>query len=805
MVYWIEKIRTASFSLQVMLLFVFPFTITFVLAFLLMVEMFGDETTENYVQQGEFITKVLATQSVLSILYGSMEGAEDIGRSMLELPLIDQIAIFEKDGALLFQKGNVQDWQELFGPQAISELQVGSLECQSDRYWQFLSPVILSSSPDALGGEGTAEVSQMIGYVRVLMSKSELQRVKLNFILNALAFSMVAALMFVVVVRKLTKQLTAPLEVLSEAMSGVGEQKTKFVPQEHVAKEIEHIGRAYNEMMEVLEQRESELEYARDAAIGYAQAKSQFAANVSHEIRSPLNGILGTLNLLACLDPAEEQLEYIQLAQESGEQLIFLINDILDYSKMSARQMPVESAGVDLQLILEDIVTLQSGTPQAEGIELVCLFESNVPILVLGDANRIRQLFNNLVSNAVKFTECGEVKIHAYLAREYGNTVEIQFSVLDSGIGISEEDQRSIFDPYSQKRTLDGRTYDGTGLGLAICKQIVELLAGKITVHSELGKGSEFCVCLPFKRVSVFEPDYAELASRAKLRILIVAPPGSATLVLENFCKRYHLQYQWTPSPYAVLKMLSSNPLSNNLGQAGHQDEGQTWVLMNWPLPLGGLLDTLKERKDSRNLQPCKFVSIQRQALGESESHGLFDVFINRPVRRGALENLFDQLLSSSLEELTLGLDVAADYSDDANQSLDIGRSSSVHKEVDILVVEDNLINQKVALATLNILGLKADVVEDGALALKAVEMKQYALILMDCQMPVMNGYEATRRIRKLNATYSQMPIVAWTANVTPSERQRCIDCGMDDFLAKPFKRDQLVDILKRWLNESNK
>ncbi|PCI47077.1 MAG: hypothetical protein COB51_06270, partial [Moraxellaceae bacterium] len=470
-----------------MLLFVFPFTITFVLAFLLMVEMFGDETTENHVQQGEFISNVLAKQSALSLLYGSGESAEHIGGPMLELPLVDQIAIFEKDGTLLYQKGEAQVWEEVFSSKEISMLTRGSLECQNDRYWQFLTPVIIKGTPNDLERAEGSDASQMIGYVRVLMSKAELQRVKLNFILNALAFSVVAALVFVVVVRKLTKQLTAPLKLLSDAMSGVGEQKTKFVPQEHVAKEIDHIGRAYNEMMGVLEQRERELEYARDAAIGYAQAKSQFAANVSHEIRSPLNGILGTLNLLACLDPAEEQLEYIQLAQESGEQLIFLINDILDYSKMSARQMPVESAGIDLQLILEDIVTLQSGTPQAEGVELVCLFESNVPTLVLGDANRIRQLFNNLVSNAVKFTESGEVKIHAYLAREYGNTVEIQFSVFDSGIGISLEDQDSIFDPYSQKRTASGRTYDGTGLGLAICKQIVELLAGKITVHSELG------------------------------------------------------------------------------------------------------------------------------------------------------------------------------------------------------------------------------------------------------------------------------------------------------------------------------
>jgi len=184
MVYWIEKIRTASFSLQVMLLFVFPFTITFVLAFLLMVEMFGDETTENHVQQGEFISNVLAKQSALSLLYGSGESAEHIGGPMLELPLVDQIAIFEKDGTLLYQKGEAQVWEEVFSSKEISMLTRGSLECQNDRYWQFLTPVIIKGTPNDLERAEGSDASQMIGYVRVLMSKAELQRVKLNFILT---------------------------------------------------------------------------------------------------------------------------------------------------------------------------------------------------------------------------------------------------------------------------------------------------------------------------------------------------------------------------------------------------------------------------------------------------------------------------------------------------------------------------------------------------------------------------------------------------------------------------------------------
>lgn len=841
--YWLEKIRTASFSLQVMLLFVLPFTITFVLAFLLMVEMFGDETTGNYVQQGKFISNVLAKQSALSILYGSNEEAEGIGGPMLGLPLIDQVAIFERDGTLLYQKGEAQAWQEVYSQAEIAhELKLGKLEYQNAQYWQFLTPVILSNSPDVFGEGGTEESGEVIGYVRVLMSKAELIRVKRNFISNALLFSVLAALVFVVVVRRLTRQLTGPLKVLSVAMSGVGEKKAKFELQEHVAKEIGHIGEAYNEMMGVLEQRERELEFARDAAIGYAQAKSQFAANVSHEIRSPLNGILGTLNLLACMDPPEEQLEYIQLAQESGEQLIYLINDILDYSKMSARQMPVESVEIDLQLILEDIITLQSGTPQAEGIELVCLFESNVPPRVLGDGSRFRQLFHNLVSNAVKFTESGEVRIQAYLAKESLHTVEIQFSVIDSGIGISPKDQAGIFDPYSQKRTGNGRRYDGTGLGLAICKQIVELLAGNISVQSELGKGSEFCVRLPFKKAAVPEPSLGATVEAAKLRILIVAPPGAQALLLENFCKRHQLHYSWTPNPYSVLDTLSMKAGDRYLRSTDFlSDTVETWVFLSWPQTLERLLDQLKERKDRQRIMPCKFVSFQRQTLGGyDEQHGLFDAYINKPVRRGALENLFDPLLSPLLQSLILkgGVDglngpkeavikdsvgkgegvkgsLVEDKSAEQSHGVSPG-SGAVEVEftadsnlqasqfcgANVLVVEDNLINQRVALATLNILGLNVDVVEDGKVALKAVEKKQYALILMDCQMPVMNGYEATRRIRKLGVNYSRTPIVAWTANVTPVERQRCLDCGMDDFLAKPFKREQLVDILGRWLNE---
>jgi len=791
--------------LQVMLLFVFPFTVTFLLAFILMVETFGDETTGHYLKQGKFISNVLAKQSALSILYGSGKSAAEVGEAILEQPLIDQIAIFEKDGTLLHQQGQAHSWRKVLSVKEITtQVKEGRLECQNDNYWQFLTPVIISNSPDVLGGLGIKSAEQTIGYVRVLMSKSELHRVKRNFIINALIFSTLAALVFVLVVSKLTKQLTVPLRELSEAMSGFGEEKTKFEPPVHVAKEIGDIGRAYNEMMRALEERERELEYARDSAIGYAQAKSQFAANVSHEIRSPLNGILGTLNLLACMDPQEEQLEYIQLAQESGDQLIFLINDILDYSKMSAQQMPVESEDIDLQLILEDIISLQAGTPQAEGLELVCLFENNVPARVLGDAGRFRQLFNNLVSNAVKFTERGEVKVQAYLVSESEHSVDIQFSVTDSGIGISPDDQQGIFDPYSRKCVNNGGSYDGTGLGLAICKQIVELLAGKISVHSELGAGSEFCVGLTFKKVASQMPVFKGLADRIKLRVLIVAPPGSAALVLESFCKRHELIYQWTPNPYSLNDLLSVKSYSN--AETDLDDVGETWVWMNWPqVTLDGLLNQLEDKKNTGQLRPCRFVSFQRQGLGaEMSLHNLFENCINKPIRRGALESLFDESMLSLTRARNQGH--ALSHDDDNNYQADSFKASSrealAYDGAKILVVEDNLINQKVALATLNTLGLHADVVNDGGLALKAIEKKRYALILMDCQMPVMNGYEATRRIRKLEASFNHTPIVAWTANVTPVERQRCIDCGMDDFLAKPFKRGQLVDILRRWLSE---
>lgn len=784
MKYFFAKLRSASFSTQVMFLFVIPFSFAFVAGFILMVEMFGDTTTENYLRQGKFISRVLANQSALSILYGSAENAKAVSETILALPLVDGVAIYDASSELIYQAGVDYNWTDTRWRLVNSDSPI--LEKEDDFYWQFVATVATASAPNvydaiAMPIENSREV---IGNVRLLFSKGELGEVRSQFIGNALVLSLFITLVFILVVPRLTAKLISPLKDLSARMFNLHDgDMTRFVSKGYAAKEIVQISAAFNEMMLMLEQREKELKQARDTALEFAQIKSQFAANVSHEIRTPINGILGTFNLLVTMDLPEEQLEYVQLAQESGEQLLSLVNDILDFSKMSEGQMKVDFVEMDLQLILEDIVALQSGTPQAEGIDLVCLYDAGTPTKFLGDPSRTRQLFNNLVSNAVKFTDAGEVKIQVRLAEEKQNKFILLINVVDSGMGISPEDQVGIFDPYSQRVTAGRTKHGGTGLGLAISKQIVDLLGGQISVKSEVGKGSEFILKLPFKRA--LTTSYEPLPIKDDLMVLILSAPGSQTILLENFCQRYGLRCRWLPNPHSALEYLTNNIQSGKLdGQYG-----EVWVLVNWPRPLGGLLDQFSKTKASAHIETLRFVSFQRQVLGVfNEQHAVFDAYINKPVRRVALENLFEQSCGGEPS-----VRVAA------------GRQSSAHvhkfERAVVLVVEDNTVNQKVALATLDNIGITAELVADGAEAVEAVRNKTYSLILMDCEMPVMNGYEATRQIRKLSTSYSSMPIVAWTANVTPVEKQRCIDCGMDDFLAKPFKREQLVEILTRWLS----
>lgn len=504
-----------------------------------------------------------------------------------------------------------------------------------------------------------------------------------------------------------------------------------------------------------LSQSNEELEAARRTALDMAQARSAFLANMSHEIRTPLNGLLGmiALSLDSPLNP--EQRQQLSIAHDSGKVLVELLNDILDMSKFDAGQLELERIPFDLGVLVEDTANLLSQNAAAS-VELTCLVAPDFPALVLGDPTRVRQIVSNLLSNALKFTRFGRVDVRlSTLTLADGVRIEI----CDTGIGIAQEAQAKIFQPYTQAGAGITRQYGGTGLGLALTYNLCEAMNGRLSISSEVGFGSQFCADLPL-------PSHTPAAVPPRLsgKIIAITDSGSGlSELLSSLLPAWGLTYQRCDIEDSLAGL---NP---------------DLLITDCPECLFGLRPAISA--------PILLVTAYGSFLPSEEASALAPLQQQaRPLARNALY----QTLRRSLQAETVTLNDAQ-----LEMPVQIRRAN-------ILLVEDNPVNQLVAKGMLSKLGCAVTVAVHGAEALNQLEHSDFDLILMDCNMPVMDGYEASRQIRR-SGRWPDLPIIALTANAMPEERERCRAAGMSDYLAKPFRREELIALLDLWVPTTSK
>jgi len=761
------------------------------------------------------LCKIMGKNSIAAITFNDPKPAEETLESLSQVPDIESAAILTEDGEI-FATYWRKDKAVFLSHDEKEEL----IRSYLDEWWNRGGGKSLLEALQSNRVEWVEKINfedEPIGTILIVRNLDQLNQDIASFFMMGMIITFLSVLFAYFIARRLQPVISAPILQLASTMKEVS--KTRDYSIRCVKTTEDEIGElidGFNEMLYQIELRDKELALhrqnleeqvvertkqlseaneklqetvemlhtAKEAAEAASEAKSQFLANMSHEIRTPLNGILGMSQLLFKTQLTSKQHHLVETILNSGDALLSIINDILDFSKIEAGKMELANKTFDLPKLIENTVSLFAEGAQRKGLELICFIKNNVPKRVKGDPDRLRQILANLLGNAVKFTEEGEVIVEVDVSEERPELIEI--IVQDTGVGIPADKLQIIFDPFSQADGSTSRKFGGTGLGLAIAQRFVALMNGEIDVQSEVGKGTTFLLKIPFEIVEKTTEDREKWIEMFKDKsACIISGNESITRMLQYYlqdfgliCARIDGFEKLFPDKNTIesclkkfdlliidigCKALSACDQSISICEELKEECSKMIVTA----PMAGVLN-----KQVENLEAC---------------------VIEKPVKKDELLTCLKAILKKDSQGM-------------ATQTHDKQDSENPKFNAKILLVEDNEVNIQFAKSALEYFSCHVDVARNGYEALEAYSSNNYDLIFMDCQMPEMDGYEAAKRIKEMQkrGDGAPIPIIALTAHALSGDKDKAMASGMDDYLCKPFKLDEMEAMLKKWLSKDN-